>query len=129
MSSTPLSPSDLARLGQLAMRKRTELGLHCGPTPLGFRRVYSEVLQAITIEPDPTTAPIIVLMLQMKREGSSVRGIQDFAHRQGLRTRRSMKLGVSAVQHILTSPIYRGLVRTPEADLIAGVHTPLTTDD
>jgi len=124
-----ISASDLAGMGQEALRRRTERGLHCGPTPLGYRRVFSEELQTITIEPDPETAPIIVSMLQMKREGYSVRSIQDFAHQQGLRTRRGLKLAISAVQHILNSPIYSGLVRAPEGDLIPGIHAPLTPVD
>jgi len=122
MSSTPLSPSDLARLGQRAMRKRAELGLHCGPTPLGYRRVYSEALQTITIEPDPATAPIIERMYQWRQQGASVRTILDLAHREGLRSRRGTKLSVSAVQYILRSPLYGNFIRLVDENTAGGPH-------
>lgn len=121
---TPTSYNDLAQMGQYALRQRTYKGLHCGPAPLGYRRVFTED-RVMNIEPDPETAPLIRQIFKLQREGTSVRAILRQITELGLRSKNGNPLSVSALQHILTSPTYRGIVRTPDGSFRYARHDRL----
>ena len=118
--------SQLAHLGQAALKRQVDQGQHRGPVPLGYRRCVMDGV--VGIELDPETAPMIQELFRLRISGSSVRAIQRTAHSRGLRSKRGGRLSVSAIQHILTCSTYRGLIQLPDGSVVRGQHEAIVQD-
>ena len=73
-------------MGRLEIARRRAEGETIGQAPLGFRKV--EVNGKSTIAPDPETFPLLMLALQMRQDGCTLREICTFMANKGLRSKR-----------------------------------------
>ena len=76
----------ISEMGRLEIARRRAEGETIGQAPLGFRKV--EVNGKSTIAPDPETFPLLMLALQMRQDGCTLREICTFMANKGLRSKR-----------------------------------------
>ena len=123
-----IDPKDIAayfgRIGQQGLRARLERGLFCGPCPLGYRYVKHSELGPV-LEIDPKTGPQVSKLFEHHQKGLSMRSVLRKAREMNISGQRGNKLALSTLQRILTTPVYRGLIKNAKGDLVEGIHLPL----
>ncbi|MEK7202227.1 MAG: hypothetical protein AAB669_01710 [Patescibacteria group bacterium] len=102
----------ISEMGRLEIAKRRAQGETIGQAPLGFRKV--QVSGKSTIAPDPETFPLLVLALQMRQDGSTLREVCAFTAKKGLRSKRGKVIGLSSMLKILS----RVTCETPKSSVV-----------
>ena len=98
------------------MRRKCELGMRPGNTPLGYLVIrWKTSTEKSHVEIDPERAPYIKQMFEwVGNEGFSGRQVWEFIHTKWLRTRNGKKVMLSMVFRILKSPFYYWEFEYPE---------------
>jgi len=112
---------------------KVQNGGTAGKAPLGYLNKQDgiDVRYVVT---DPERAPLITWAYEAYATGDwTIRQLLGELTRKGLRTRASKRtpskeLGPSQLQHILTNPYYKGVIRFTGVDY-AGKHDPLINAD
>lgn len=76
----------ISEMGRLEIAWRRVQGETIGQAPLGFRKV--EVNGKSTIAPDPEIFPLLMLALQMRKQGYKLREICSVMAKRGLKSKR-----------------------------------------
>ena len=76
----------ISEMGRLEIAKRRAQGETIGQAPLGFLKV--QVNGKSTIAPDPETFPLLMLALQMRKDGCTLREVCSFMSKKGLLSKR-----------------------------------------
>lgn len=97
----------ISEMGRLAIARRRAEGETIGQAPLGFRKV--QVHGKSTIAPDPETFPLLMLALQMRQDGSTLREVCSFTAKKGLRSKRGRLIGPNGMHKSLKT--FAGLVK------------------
>jgi hypothetical protein len=111
------------------MRKKAEQGIiYPSAAPVGYCNVAGS-RDKRTIEPDPTSAPIIRRLFEVYAIGTySLRDLTKKAYEDGLRSRSGTKMARRSIHTMISNPIYYGgFVWTGKH--YRGVHEPLITKD
>jgi len=98
------------------MRRKCELGMRPGNTPIGYLVIrWKTSTEKSHVEIDPERAPFVKQMFEwVGYEGFSGRQVWDFIHTKWLRTRNGKKLTLSMVFRMLKSPFYYWEFEYPE---------------
>ena len=115
--------TQLARMGQAALRERTKRGLHVGPAPIGYVYRHDPELGPV-LEIDPVKGPWVAKVFELKKEGKSIRQILKIMKLLGLRSQQGNSVGISSIHRILNSPIYNGKIAAGGVEWL-GVHQSL----
>lgn len=110
-----------SRAGMAARRERDNI--HTGPTPFGYRKLDSGVL-----EPDPDTGPVVSKMWKWAAEGQPPRQIADQVNEMGVKAPRGGAWTKSTVWRLIHGDgarTYLGEVNYGEWRR-EGAHDPLT---
>ncbi|OGD60898.1 hypothetical protein A3A71_03260 [Candidatus Berkelbacteria bacterium RIFCSPLOWO2_01_FULL_50_28] len=89
----------ISEMGRLEVARRRVQGETIGQPPLGFRKV--QVNGKTTNAPDPETFPLLVLALQMRKEGSTLREICSVMSKKGLQSKRGNPIQPNGMHKIL----------------------------
>jgi len=89
----------ISEMGRLAIAKRRTEGETIGQAPLGFRK--AQVNGKSTIAPDPDTFPLLMLALQMRRDGSTLREVCSFIAKKGLLSKRGKPIQPNGMDKVL----------------------------
>ena len=113
---------DLSVNIQRGIREKLRRGVFCGKAPLGY---FNEP-RLRTIEPDPTTFPIVKRILERFATAEmSLTAVQKELAAAGIVGSRSKKpLPLSSIGNILHNPFYYG-VFVHKGEMHQGVHVPM----
>ena len=89
----------ISEMGRLEIAKRRAERETIGQAPLGFCKV--QVNGKTTNAPDPETFPLLVLALQMRKEGSTLREICSVMSKKGLQSKRCNPIQPNGMHKIL----------------------------
>lgn len=89
----------ISEMGRLEIARRRAQGETIGQAPLGFRKV--QVNGKSSIAPNPETFPLLVLALQMCKEGSTLREICSVTSKKGLLSKRGKPIQPNGMHKIL----------------------------
>ena len=89
----------ISEMGRLEIARRRAQGEIIGQAPLGFRKV--QVNGKSTIAPNPETFPLLVLALQMRQEGSTLREVCSLMAKKGLLSKRGKPIQPNGMHKIL----------------------------
>lgn len=108
-----------------ASRTKVQKGGWPGPAPTGYINDREEKV----LRPDPEMAPIVRLVFETYvREDIALSQLVMRARELGLRTRKGGILSKGPLHHLLTNPIYYGMIRW-EGDLYPGNHKALISKE
>jgi len=108
-----------------ASRTKVQKGGWPGPAPTGYINDREEKV----LRPDPEMAPIVQLVFETyAREDIALSQLVMRARELGLRTRKGGILSKGPLHHLLTNPIYYGMIRW-EGDLYPGNHKALISKE
>ncbi len=100
----------LGKRVQRALAEHAASGKPTGCAPVGYKNV--NVNGEKRISPDENMAPLVREAFELAATGNySLRKLLAIIAMQGLRSRNGNVMGVSALQNVLTNPIYCGFNR------------------
>ena len=106
-----------------AARTKVKKGGWPGPAPTG----YLNDTEGKRLVPDTRMGPIVQLVFETyAREDIALSSLVEVARKLGLRTRKGGVLSKGPLHHLLTNPIYYGMIRW-EGNLYPGGHEPLVS--
>jgi hypothetical protein len=89
----------ISEMGRLEIAKRRAKGETIGQAPLGFRKV--EVNGRSTIAPDPDTFPLLIMAVQLRKDGGTLREVCSLMATKGLLSRRGKLIQPNGMHKIL----------------------------
>jgi hypothetical protein len=89
----------ISEMGRLEIARRRAEGETIGQAPLGFSKV--QVNGKFTIAPDPETFPLLMLALQMRKEGCILREVCSLMAKKGLLSRRGKPIQPNGMDKVL----------------------------
>ena len=115
--------NDISRKASMGMLEKAEQGEYPSTAPIG----YLNDKQTGLIEIDPERAPFVKMAFQEMASGNySLSTLSDKLYKEGLRSKKGLRLFKATLAHFLKNPFYYGSFLW-KGKLYAGTHEPLIT--
>jgi site-specific DNA recombinase len=110
------------KLASQGMAAKAARGEYPSAAPLGYKNVRTP--EGTRLEIDPETAPLVREAFRLHAQGLSIRKILRIVTERGLRSKHGKPLGPSALHHMLSNPVYHGVIMW-NGQKANGAHQPI----